>query len=184
MLIHVDTSSLATERVSFRDFANALLNDESFRARIREAKQRAEQNGLPALRSALNWNTCDRIRAVMIGLYHTKLPASLNKTPLISRFVEHVESCVPQEFPRNVAVSVADIGVVHTTDDFLARGEIVYLRANATNNSQELCVNCCEHFVGWVFRNNNFVEVDWISKERIYYGKLVEKRSREYTIYN
>lgn len=99
MLIHVDTSSLATERVSFRDFANALLNDESFRARIREAKQRAEQNGLPALRSALNWNTCDRIRAVMIGLYHTKLPATLNKTRSYPGLLSTLKVVFRKSFP-------------------------------------------------------------------------------------
>lgn len=181
-LIAVNDNTLVTERVSFKDFANTLLNDHAFLARITESKRRASKEGLPALRRALDWNTRERIRGIMLGLYKNNLPSSLNKTPLISAFIEHVESCVPRKFPPHMTNSVADIGIVHTTDDFLVKGEIVYLRANATNNSQELCVNLCENFGGWVFRNGDFVEWDWINRKHIHYGRLVEKRKKDYTI--
>ena len=90
---------------------------------------------------------------------------------------------ITSPFPEEIANEVADIGIVHKPDEGLERGEIVYLRANATSNSGEACVAACENLVGWVVRNKQFVAFSVIPITSIYWGRLVEKR-RELTMFN
>jgi len=179
---HKDPDWFAQMQVPFAEYARRLLSNVEFISRIADGKRAASQAGLPLLRIALGWNSCNRIRAIAYGLYKATFPKQCNKATLIASFIQNVQACV-KSIPQEIADVVADLGIVHTTDNGLTTGEIVYLRANATSSAGEACVAACETLVGWVVRGETFVEFSIISSHCVYYGKLVEKR-KELTMYN
>ena len=66
-----------------------------------------------------------------------------------------------------MAESVADLGKVHTPDDILVKDEILFLKANSTSNTGELCVAACQNLSGLgverkaihIFRCSEFQQV-------------------------
>jgi hypothetical protein len=136
---------LAQTRIPFDTFAAQLLNDEGCLERIAEAKRLALISGLPLLRAALGWNTANRIRAVAYGLFGLTFPVSWNKGVLISKLLEHIAEIAPS-CPEDVALAIADVGIVHTEDDGLRKNEILFLRTNALSNTGKSCVSFCKSF--------------------------------------
>lgn len=75
--------------------------------------------------------------------------------------------------------SIADVGVVHRSDDHLLLNEVVFIRKNAiTNSTGEPCVSACENLSGWVLRSGGLVQVDFVSVQVIFWGRLSEKRKK------
>jgi len=171
---------LLAQKQPFHEFARSFLTAE-VRARIETEKALAKRKGLPLLRFALGWNTSNRIRVIAFHLFDLQFPKSCSKEDLISRLLTSIVE-ITSPFPEEIANEVADIGIVHKPDEGLERGEIVYLRANATSNAGEACVAACETLVGWVVRNKNFVAFSVIPITSIYWGRLVEER-RELTMF-
>ena len=165
---------LLAQKQPFKEYARSFLTAE-VRARIQTEKELAKRKGLPLLRVAFSWNISNRIRAIGFELFTLKFPKSSSKEDLISRLLTSImEFASP--IPEEIASEIADIGIVHKSDEGLERGEIVYLRANATSNAGEGCVAACENLVGWVVRNKHFVAFSVIPITSIYWGRLEEKR--------
>jgi hypothetical protein len=166
-----------TEKKSFAAFAQELLADEKMKQRMTDAKSAALSSGLPLLRVALGWNTTNRIRAISYDLFHGSFQfrSSWSKATLILKFLGHIQACFPA-FPENVALSIADVGLVHIGNDNLKLGEVVLFCQNGKSSSGEACVLASEELSGWVVRNRELVAINNIAASSVYLGRLVEKQ--------
>jgi len=120
------------------------------------------------------------VRAIALDVYGLRLPRSIGKEELASRLIAHlIKESV--EIPSDIGALVADIGIVHISDENYAKGEVVLLRANALNNMGEQCVASYENLAGWIVRAGKLCKEELINSSNISWGRLVEKR-KELTI--
>jgi len=166
---------------SFAEVVSEVVTQETL-PRALAAKSSANNASLPLLRNSLGWNTGNRIRAVAHDLFKLEFPKTALKTAIIAKFVSRLLEALPCDTGAEVLSAVADLGVVHTPQGGVARGELILLRANSLSNAGEECVAACENLSGWAVREGRLEFIDIVPSGSLFWGRLFEKR-RECTIF-
>jgi len=180
---------------TFEEFVADFFSNPQMQTQVEAAKAEARTSGLPLLRAALMNNTSVRIRAIMYDIFREQFPSSLGKSELVARSLRKVIAYAPildKADCIDVALQIADIGIVHTSDALLQVNEVVFLRANSTASTGEPCVAACHQLSGWILRETTCPQTgsksrhleacDGLSFDCISWGRLVEKR-RDATIH-
>jgi hypothetical protein len=128
---------------------------------------------MPALRAALAMNTKLRIFSVFKGILREDLP---NKTKAEMIAIALGRLACKVQLTQDVAIEVADLGLVHSASERLNAGELVLLKSNSIASTGEACVAACQNICGWVVRGTIPVFCDYIDTGAIYWGRLVERR--------
>jgi hypothetical protein len=167
------TTALTLEPISLEQLCIDLLSDV-------ELSPGNDELSFRSLRSGLNSNTSNRIRAIMFGVFEKKFPSSISKPELLKRSIQTIASYLSQANMSSIELMLGDLGRVHTSDEMCREKEVVFLRTNSVNNMGDPSVSDCDLLLGWVIRGQSLIEVE-VKATNMHWGKICQKR-REMTL--